>query len=76
MLPRRRKMFRFKLVALMALVSFVLGLAAVGDALAGEKLKTRLVHYSTKWQQIEIGDRNGHIFGLSEGKGICTNMLG
>jgi hypothetical protein len=76
MLLRRRKMFRFKLIALMALVPFVFGLAAVGDALAGEKFKTRLVHYSTKWQQIEIGDRNGHIFGLSEGKGICTNMLG
>ena len=69
-------MTRFKLLAFVALITLAFGVALVADALAGEKVKTRVVFHSTKWQQIEIGDVEGHIVAVNEAVGIITVLEG
>jgi len=61
-------MSRFKLFAFIALIAFAFGVVLVSDALAGEKGKGRLVCHSVKWQQIEVGDVEGHIVAVSEAR--------
>ena len=56
-------MFKSKLVILTTVVVFVFGFIALDFAIAGEKLKIKShgVGYTTKMQQIEVGDGEGHI---------------
>jgi len=65
-----------RILALAALISFGLGAVAVGDALAGEKFKLRTVKHMTKWEQINVGDEEGHIIAVEEAKGIVSNNEG
>jgi hypothetical protein len=69
-------MSRFKIMALIALFTFALGLALAGDAVAGEKMKGRCNWWTVKWEQIEVGDQEGHVFAIWEGKGIGANKEG
>jgi hypothetical protein len=69
-------MSRFKLSAFIALITLAFAVALVGDALAGEKGKGRLVCHSVKWQQIEVGDVEGHIVAVSEAAGVFTVLEG
>ena len=69
-------MSRYKIIALMALFIFALGLALVGDALAGEKIKNRLVGYTVKWEQVEVGDQEGPVIAVAEHKGINNTVMG
>jgi len=69
-------MSRYKIMALMVIFTFVIGLTLVGDALAGEKGKTRVSFHSTKWQQIEVGDVEGHVLAVNEAVGIITVLEG
>ena len=63
-------------VLFIALITLAFGIAVVGDALAGEKFKARTVKQKVKWEQIEVGDQEGHIIAVAEAKGISTNMEG
>ena len=69
-------MSRTKTCAFIVLIAFAVGIALVGDALAGEKFKTRTVYYTVKWEHIEIGDEEGHGVGVFEYNGIISNMEG
>ena len=69
-------MSRSKIVAMMALIVFAMGIFLVGDTLAGEYVKGRIVFYNTKWEPINVGDEKDHIVGIWEGKGINSNMEG
>jgi len=69
-------MSKFKLLAFVTLITLAFGVALVGDAVAGEKGKTRVVFHSTKWQQIEVGDVEGHIVAVNEAVGIITVLEG
>jgi hypothetical protein len=69
-------MSRFKVLAFIALITLAFGVALVGDALAGEKVKARTVLYRVNWQQIEVGDQKGHVYVLYESKGIETILQG
>jgi len=40
---------------------FCLGLAAVGDVLAGEKFKLCAVRNVVQWEQVEVGDQEGDV---------------
>ena len=60
----------------MALVAFTIGIFLVGNALAGMHVKGRVVSHSIKWQQIDVGDQDGHVVAIVELKGITTNMEG
>ena len=69
-------MSRFKLFAFIALVTFALGIVLVGNALAGEKIKNRIVAYTLKWEQVEVGDQEGHVVAVTEAKGINSTIMG
>ncbi len=69
-------MSKSKIVGIVALIVFTIGIVLVGDTLAGEKGKGRAVFSSIKWQQIEVGDVEGHIVAVSEGQGIFTVLEG
>ena len=66
----------YRFMALIALFTFALGLALVGEAVAGEKVKFRDHFVGVKWEQIEVGDREGHAIGLYQSKGVISNTEG
>ena len=65
-------MSKSKIVGLMALVVFAMGVLLVGDALAGEsgKASGRLVAYGTTFHVLKVPDVEGHTITMYEGKGI------
>ena len=69
-------MSRFKLFAFIALIALAFAVTLVGDALAGEKVKCRVVGYTVKWEQVEVGDQEGHVVAVAEAKGINSTILG
>ena len=68
-------MSRSKVVVFMVVMTFVLGVA-IGHAVAGEKVRFRDSYTLGKWEQIEVGDEEGHVMGAYEGKGILTVFEG
>jgi len=69
-------MSRLKLLACIALMTFAFAVTLVSDALAGEKFKCRIVGYTVKWEQVEVGDQEGHVVAVAEAKGINSTMMG
>ncbi len=69
-------MSRFKLIAFMALIAIALSISLISDALAGEMVKGRNTNYTTKWQQIPVGDEEGHVIALWESRSITTIFEG
>jgi hypothetical protein len=69
-------MSKSKIVAIMALIVFAMGMVVVGDVVAGEKIKCRTVWYVSKWDTINVGDEKDHVLGLGDSKGIVSNMEG
>jgi hypothetical protein len=65
-------MSKSKILAMMALIAFVMGILLVGDAVAGErgKVAAREVDYSTAVHTLKVPDVEGHTIFLSEAKGI------
>ena len=66
-------MFRSKLVTVITVVLFVFGVAMIDCAVAGEKIKAHGTSVTTKWHQIEVGDEEGHVIAVSEGKQVYFN---
>jgi hypothetical protein len=75
-IPREEKMRPIRVLVCIAVIGLFVGVAVVGDALAGEKVKGRNVYYTAKWQQIEVGDEEGHVVAISETKSITTVFQG
>jgi hypothetical protein len=69
-------MSRFKICAFIGLIALAFGVALVGDAVAGEKVKGRNTYYTTKWQQMAVGDEEGHIIAIMEARSITTVFQG
>ncbi len=67
-------MFKPKIVVMMALMVFATGILLVGDAVAGEYVKVRNANHNVKWQQIDVGDLDGHVIAIGEVKGVTTNL--
>ncbi len=67
-------MSKTKIIALIAVISFVFAMTAIGNAVAGEKFKLRSAKYAHVWKQIEVEE--GHIIVVEEAKGIVSNMEG
>jgi hypothetical protein len=67
-----RNMSNFKIVGIMALIAFVMGILLVGDALAGErgKVSNREIWVRTSAQTLKVPDIEGHTLVLWEVKGI------
>jgi hypothetical protein len=65
-----------RVMAFIAVITLFMGVAVVGDALAGEKVKARGVAYMTNWQSAKVPDQEGHVMGFWEGKGVHTVLAG
>jgi len=48
----------------------------MGVSLAGEKMKGRTVKHHVKWEGVDVGDKEGHVVGVYENKGIQTVLAG
>jgi len=68
-------MSKFKIVGMIALIAFAMGIFWVGDAVAGErgKIIAREVEYVTTVQTLKVPDVEGHTIHLVETKGIGSN---
>ncbi len=69
-------MSKSKIVSMMVLIAFAMAILLVGDAVAAEKFKCRTVTFGTKNHTIDVGDEDGPIVAVWEGKGIMTNREG
>jgi len=70
-------MFRSKLFALLTLVLFVLGIATINSASAGEKqkIKSHGANYTTTSYQIEVGDEAGHVLVIYENSAVYFDEI-
>jgi hypothetical protein len=66
-------MIRFKMFSLISVLLFVFGLAMIDCAVAGEKFKSHGVSFVTNWNQIEVGDEEGHVLAIMEQKQLYIN---
>jgi len=64
-----------RVVAFMALVGLVVGIATVGDAVAGErgKVVSRDVHFAAGFPSAKVPDTEGHAIYLIDAKGMSFN---
>jgi hypothetical protein len=69
-------MGRFKVIGLMMLIGIFLVVVGMNDALAGEKVKVRVVKHDVKSQAIDVPGIEGQVLVSYEDKGISTNMGG
>jgi len=65
-----------KIVGIMALIAFVMGILLVGNSVAGEKFKWCIVWYVTKSESVNVPREEGRIMLVSEAKGILTVLQG
>ncbi len=66
-----------KIFAVTAVVMFVFGIATIDCAVAGEKQKYKShgASYTVKWEQIEVGDEEGHVVAVYKSKAIYFNEI-
>ncbi len=69
-------MSSFRAVALIACIALFMSIVAVGDVVAGVKVKIRIVKHNTKWHPIDVPGEEGKVVGSLEEKGVSTNMGG
>jgi len=69
-------MSRFRTFAFIAVITLAFGVAAISDAVAGERHETRVVKHSAKWQPVEVPGEEGKVLASFEQKGIETNLGG
>jgi hypothetical protein len=68
-------MSKFKILGIMVLFAFAMGIVLVGDAVAAEKGKVayRQVYYMTSIHTLKVPDVEGHAINLLEAKGIVSS---
>ena len=66
-------MFRSKLFTVLTVALFIFGIAMLDCAVAGEKIKLHGTAVTTKWQQMEVGDEEGHVVAIGEAKQVYFN---
>jgi len=66
-----------KIISIVAVIILLFGISTIDYAAAAEKAKCKSegTFYSVKWEQIEVGDGEGHIIGIYETKGINYDEL-
>ena len=57
-----------KILAVSAIVLFVLGIATIDYAVAGEKMNSHGTSFNTEMKQIEVGDEEGHVMIITKSK--------
>ena len=61
-----------KIISIVAVIILLFGISTIDYAAAAEKAKCKSegTFYSVKWEQIEVGDGEGHIIGIYETNGV------
>jgi hypothetical protein len=62
-----------KILTLTTVVFFISGIAMINCAVAGEKVNYHGTSFTTDWQQIEIGDEEGHVLAVYKAKQLYVN---
>lgn len=63
-------MHRARLLTVLTIVLFISGTAMPSFAIAGEKFKTHGASTTIKWEQIEVGDVEGHVIAITKSKAV------
>ena len=66
-------MLRSKIISVTTVFLFVFGIAMIDCAAAGEKMKWHGAGFTVKWEQMEVGDEEGHVIAIYEEKQIYFN---
>jgi hypothetical protein len=67
-------MIRSKLFSAFIVLFFFFGLAPLSSAVAGEKEKWIGTGVTTKFEQIQVGDEEGHVLALMQNKQVFINQ--
>ena len=69
-------MSKSKTIALIGLIILAFCMCTIGNAVAAEKIAGRNVKHNVKWEQIEVGDEEGHVVAIYENKGVNSRTDG
>jgi hypothetical protein len=69
-------MSKSKIVGIVALIVFAMGILLVGYAVAGEKHQFRIVKHAVKLNPVNLPGEEGHVIFSTEDQGITTNLGG
>ena len=69
-------MAKGKVIAFIAVITLAFGMTAIDNAVAAERIAGRNVKHNVKWEQIEVGDEEGHVIAVYENKGINSRTDG
>jgi hypothetical protein len=69
-------MSKSRIVGIVALIAFVMGILMMGNAVAGEKFKWRIVFYTVKVESVNVPGEEGRVMVIREDKGILTVFQG
>jgi hypothetical protein len=70
-------MSQSKIISVTTIIIFIFTIAMVNCALAGEKIKYKShgASFQDKWEQIEVGDEEGHVLAVYNTKSIYFNEI-
>jgi hypothetical protein len=66
-------MSRSKVIAVSIVIIAVFGIAMIDGAVANDKMKWHGTGITVKWEQIEVGDEEGHVIAITQSKQIHIN---
>jgi hypothetical protein len=69
-------MSKSKTIAFIGLIILAFCICKIGNAVAAEKIAGRNVKHNVKWEQIEVGDEEGHVVAVYENKGVNSRTDG
>lgn len=64
-----------KKITLISFIVFAFSVLMLDCALAGEKIKLHGSSFITEWQQMEVGDTEGHVMAVYKSKQIYINEI-
>ena len=62
-----------KILTVATVVFFISGIVMIDCAVGGEKMKWHGTSFTTDWQQIEVGDEEGHVLAVYKSKQLYIN---
>jgi len=64
-----------KIISATVAIIFIFGIYTLDCAVAGEKVKSHGASFNVKWQQLEVGDEEGHVIAIYEQKQIYFDEI-
>ena len=64
-----------KIISTTVAIIFLFGIYTLDCAVAGEKVKSHGASFNVKWEQMEVGDEEGHVIAIYEQKQIYFDEI-